>query len=644
MTILISMYNFKGGVGKTTATHNIGYILSEVMGKKVLIVDADPQCNLTGIIHYNIFTGTPEKLEEYQKKREQDYSNQRYRTIFDLFRTFTSSQGVDLRSERADHVQIDEMKLAQYNNLYLMPGDLRVSRLDQAVTLGLANVPLYTGIPGYLTNIFRKIGEKHQFDFILFDLSPSLNGFNQAMLAGSDYFAIPFAPDFFSFQAVQTLTTEIPIMASKILKKFRSNHEDSLEIPEISYINTTPKFLGSFPQKVKTRNNMLEQVLGAWIKKVNLQTDLLIAELRKYHMVAEQFQFRKPVGVIDFATPGLDAQASGYPISDLNHKHKHIVRVDEKGKEEKKAFNPGQKSIKARVSDSYLKILAILLSNLSQEDLDLNFDAMAQQRIKILCNLSEGVDPQHFIPVSPSLQVAEDFEEEAESAADTRWYEDDDINLLMRHFFGNEDDIEVLDAISATQLGGETLAANLRDFEANKMTQNSRLLIPMNIGGRHWVLAYVRYYKETNITDAYYFDPLGQNIEANLERVLNQSLQGQVRVVNLDFRVQDDGVNCGPWIVEAARSLVFSCAIPEGNIGTIRNNFNHIIEQHHQAEARRARSARREEQRMSQGPGVSSAAIVVHRFKATQQSGQKRNTQENPHNNNNNNKKKKKKH
>lgn len=43
---IISVFNNKGGVGKTTLTYHVANALSE-MGKKILIIDADPQCNLT---------------------------------------------------------------------------------------------------------------------------------------------------------------------------------------------------------------------------------------------------------------------------------------------------------------------------------------------------------------------------------------------------------------------------------------------------------------------------------------------------------------------------------------------------------------------------------------------------------------------
>lgn len=45
---IISLFNHKGGVSKTTTTFNMGWMLAN-LGYKVLIVDADPQCNLTAL-------------------------------------------------------------------------------------------------------------------------------------------------------------------------------------------------------------------------------------------------------------------------------------------------------------------------------------------------------------------------------------------------------------------------------------------------------------------------------------------------------------------------------------------------------------------------------------------------------------------
>jgi cellulose biosynthesis protein BcsQ len=63
----IALFNHKGGVSKTTTTFNLGWMLA-TKGKKVIIVDADPQCNLTAMV---LEFSTKEDIEElYQKRTE----------------------------------------------------------------------------------------------------------------------------------------------------------------------------------------------------------------------------------------------------------------------------------------------------------------------------------------------------------------------------------------------------------------------------------------------------------------------------------------------------------------------------------------------------------------------------------------------
>ena len=46
---IIVLFNHKGGVSKTTTTYHVGWKLTEY-NKKVLLVDGDPQCNLTSLL------------------------------------------------------------------------------------------------------------------------------------------------------------------------------------------------------------------------------------------------------------------------------------------------------------------------------------------------------------------------------------------------------------------------------------------------------------------------------------------------------------------------------------------------------------------------------------------------------------------
>ena len=49
MSKIITFYNHKGGVSKTTTSFNVAHLLSST-GRRVLVVDADPQCNMTELM------------------------------------------------------------------------------------------------------------------------------------------------------------------------------------------------------------------------------------------------------------------------------------------------------------------------------------------------------------------------------------------------------------------------------------------------------------------------------------------------------------------------------------------------------------------------------------------------------------------
>src|SRR5438093_13754899 len=59
----LALFNHKGGVSKTTTAFNLGWMLAE-KGKTVVLVDADPQCNLTGMV---LGYRGPSELEELYK-------------------------------------------------------------------------------------------------------------------------------------------------------------------------------------------------------------------------------------------------------------------------------------------------------------------------------------------------------------------------------------------------------------------------------------------------------------------------------------------------------------------------------------------------------------------------------------------------
>ena len=191
----IAFFNHKGGVSKTTTTFNLGWMLAS-MGHRVVLVDADPQCNLSGLVLG--YKG--------QKEFELFYKNQPERNIrAGLAPAFES---------RPKEIQAIECVTVEGNpNLFLLPGHIRFTEYE--VSLGMAQelsgtIQTLKNLPGSISYLLDKTGRKYDADYVLIDMNPSLSSINQNLVMTSDYFLVPASPDYFSVMAIDSLTSVLP--------------------------------------------------------------------------------------------------------------------------------------------------------------------------------------------------------------------------------------------------------------------------------------------------------------------------------------------------------------------------------------------------------------------------------------------------
>lgn len=269
MAKLISLFNHKGGVSKTTTAFNMGWMLAK-KGKKVLLVDCDPQCNLTGMFYG--LSGV-EDLEGV-------YNSGGVRNIRDGLAPAFESKPVPIGPVVCD-------AMAGQPNLFILPGHIGLAEYE--TTLGIAqelsgSLPTLQNLPGAIYALIQITAEKYEADFILIDMSPSLGPVNQNLLSISDYFIVPMAPDYFSAMAIDSLSTVLPRWKAWAVK---ANNQKILKEATYPLPTCDPKFLGTVIQKYRLREgDTPSAAFQKWIDTIAEKIDsTLLPALKEAEML-----------------------------------------------------------------------------------------------------------------------------------------------------------------------------------------------------------------------------------------------------------------------------------------------------------------------------------------------------------------------
>jgi len=247
----IALFNHKGGVSKTTTTFHLGWMLA-LKGYRVVLVDADPQCNLTGLILG--FKGENEFENFYQKESD---------------RNIRAGLAPAFESQPRAIEAVECLTVNGCEGLFLLPGHIRLSEYE--VTLGIAqelsgSIQTLQNLPGSLSYLLDVTAEKHSADFVLVDMNPSLSSINQNLLMTSEFFLVPTSPDYFSVMAVESLSTVIPRWHAW---SDRAKSNPTLKAATYSYPDKNPKFIGTIIQKYRPRKGSPTEGFQKWIDTIN---------------------------------------------------------------------------------------------------------------------------------------------------------------------------------------------------------------------------------------------------------------------------------------------------------------------------------------------------------------------------------------
>lgn len=238
----IAFFNNKGGVGKTTLTCNVAAYLTLAMGKRVLLVDADPQCNATQAILSdeiceNLYLG----------------SSPTTRTLFDYLSPIEAGEPAI-----AGPVSPSLGCMNSFGT-DLIPGHPKMALVEDKLSSAWndlqAGTPSGYRISNWCSQMFESLHDR--YDYVLFDVGPSLGALNRTVILSSDFVVTPFGCDIFSLLGIQNISSWIKGWKKQYDRGIVNAKEDRPEIlssyPIVEDTDKRFRFIGYSVQQYVTK-------------------------------------------------------------------------------------------------------------------------------------------------------------------------------------------------------------------------------------------------------------------------------------------------------------------------------------------------------------------------------------------------------
>ena len=210
-TPILTFFNNKGGVGKTSLVYHTACMMEE-MGLRVLVCDLDPQANLTASF-----------LDEEELESLWGDESSGPTTIYRCVRPL-----VDVGDAASPTLR----KISE--NLSLLPGDLNLSGFERHLSSAQSDVldedkaRRSLRILSAFWRVAQKGAEQINADVILLDVGPSLGAINHSALIASSFFITPLGADVYSLQGLRNLGPAVQKWRNE-WEALRNRHSDNID-------------------------------------------------------------------------------------------------------------------------------------------------------------------------------------------------------------------------------------------------------------------------------------------------------------------------------------------------------------------------------------------------------------------------------
>lgn len=238
---IISVFNNKGGVGKTTTAINISHLLAD-KDKKVLLIDMDPQANATNQL-----------VQEINSNH----------TIYDVL-----INNVDI---------VEAINTTVVSNLDVARSNLKLQRASNEMLLDMSRPR-----ENRLKRAIKQIEDK--YDYIVIDCPPSADLLVQNALVASTDVLIPMKADMYSFEGLEIL--------QELIQNAKENFNNDLKIAGafVNFFDGRAKINDMFHKEVQESLNFILNTTIGYTTNISKNTFTQKAIVQTKHKIGKQYQ------------------------------------------------------------------------------------------------------------------------------------------------------------------------------------------------------------------------------------------------------------------------------------------------------------------------------------------------------------------
>ena len=247
---VITFFNNKGGVGKTSLAYHLAWMLAE-NGHRVLACDLDPQANLTAM------SLSEERLETIYSEKD-GTAQSAPQSVFDCVRPL-------MRVGDILPPKIHKLD----DGLGLIAGDLALASYEDTLSTewpnALGSTDLYRPfrILTSFSTIMQQGANSMGASIILADVGPNLGAINRSALIATDYVVVPVGADMFSLLGLRNLGPTLQNWRSEWTKRRENWPEADFPLPQGGM---TP--IGYVVQQHSVRLNRPVRAYDRWVNRI----------------------------------------------------------------------------------------------------------------------------------------------------------------------------------------------------------------------------------------------------------------------------------------------------------------------------------------------------------------------------------------